>query len=65
MIFNTDINAKRNATYESTIKNLEKAKELLEKRHNDKEISDSEFIKRYKEISEQIKKYKQVIGQDY
>ncbi len=65
MIFNTDINAKRNATYESTIKNLEKAKELLEKRHNDKEISDSEFIKRYREISEQIKKYKQVIGQDY
>ncbi len=65
MIFNTDINAKRNATYEATIKNLEKAKELLEKRHFNKEISDSEFIKRSKEINEQIKKYKQVIGQDY
>ena len=65
MIFNTDINAKRNATYESTIKNLEKARDLLEKRHFNKEISDSEYIKRTQEINEQIKKYKKVIGQDY
>ncbi len=65
MIFNNDISAKRNATYEATIRNLEKAKELLEKRYNNKEISDSEYIKRCKEINEQIKKYKQVIGQDY
>lgn len=65
MIFNTDITAKRNATYESTIKNLEKAKELLEKRYINKEISDSEYIKRCKEINEQIKKYKQVLGEDY
>ncbi len=65
MIFNNDINAKRTATYEATIKNLEKARELLEKRYNNKEISDSEYIKRYKEINEQISKYKQMIGQDY
>ena len=65
MIFNTDITAKRNATYESTIKNLEKAKELLKKRYINKEISDSEYIKRCKEINEQIKKYKQVLGEDY
>lgn len=65
MIFNTDLNAKRNATYESTITNLEKAKELLNQRHERKEINDDDYIKKMKEIDEQIKKYKQVIGQDY
>ena len=65
MIFSTDLNAKRNATYESTIINLEKAKELLNKRYENKEISNEEYIKRAKELDEQIHKYKQIIGQDY
>ena len=65
MIFNTDINAKRNANYESSIKNLEKAKELLDKRFYNKEISNDEYIKKSKEIDSQIQKYKKVIGQDY
>lgn len=65
MIFNTDINAQRNANYEASIKNLEKAKELLDKRFYNKEISNDEYIKKAKEIDAQIKKYKQVVGQDY
>ena len=65
MIFSTDLNAKRNANYEATIKNLEKAKDILNERYNKKEISDSDYIKKMKDIDEQIKKYKQMIGQDY
>ena len=65
MIFSTDLNAKRNATYESTIKNLEKAKELLNERFAKKEISNEDYIKKAKELDQQINKYKQVIGQDY
>ena len=65
MIFKNDFNSRRIANYEAAIKNLEKAKELLEKRYINKEISDSEYIKRCKEINEQIKKYKQVLGEDY
>jgi uncharacterized membrane protein len=65
MIFNTDLNAKRNANYEYTIKNLEKAKELLNDRFAKKQISNEDYIRKAKEIDEQIKKYKQVIGQDY
>lgn len=65
MIFNTDLNAKRNATYEATITNLEKAKELLNQRYERKEIDNDDYIKKMKEIDDQIKKYKQVIEQDY
>ncbi len=65
MIFSTDLNAKRNASYESTIINLEKAKDLLNKRYENKEISNEEYIKRVKEIDEQISKYKQMVGQEY
>ena len=36
----------------------EEAKEILDKRLANKEISDSEYIKRVKEIDEKIKKYK-------
>lgn len=65
MIFNNDFNAKRTSTYEASIKNLEKAKELLEKRYFNKEISDDEYIKRAKEIDAQIARCKQEIGQVY
>lgn len=63
MIWNTDLNAKRNGMYEETIKNLEKAKELLDLRLANKQISDSEYIKKIKEIDAQIQKYKAVIGE--
>lgn len=56
MIFNTDLNAKRNAGYESTIKNLEKAQELLDQRFAKKEISNDDYIKKSKEIKSQIDK---------
>lgn len=63
MIFNTDLNAKRNAGYESTIKNLEKAQELLDQRFAKKEISNDDYIKKSKEIKSQIDKYKSIVGE--
>ncbi len=59
MIFKTDLNAMRTASYESTIKNLEKAKELLDERLAKKQISEEEYIKKTKEINAQIEVYKQ------
>ncbi len=64
MIFRTDLNAMRNANYESTIKNLEKAQELLNQRFAKKEISNEDYIKKSKEITQEIEKYKRIIGQD-
>lgn len=65
MIFNNDLNSMRAATYESTIKNLEKAKEILDRRYSNEEISKEEYIKKAKEIENQIAKCKQQIGRDY
>ncbi len=62
MIFKTDLNAMRNANYESTIKNLEKAKELLDERFAKKQISDSEYIRKSKEINAQIENYRKIIN---
>lgn len=62
MIFNNDLNARRNANYEATIKNLEKARELLEERYRKKQISDSEYIKRSKDINTQIDNYRKIIN---
>lgn len=64
MIFRTDLNAMRNANYESTIKNLEKAQELLNQRFAKKEISNEDYIRKSKEITKEIEKYKRIIGQD-
>ncbi len=58
MIWGNDVNNRMNSLYEETVKNLEKAKEILNKRLANKEISDSEYIKKVKEIDEKIKKYK-------
>ena len=62
MIFNTDLNVRRNATYESTIKNLEKAKELLDERFAKKQISNDEYIRQSKEINAKIEAYKKSIN---
>lgn len=59
MIFNTDLNFKRNAMYDSTKKNLENALQLLEKRFQNKEISSEEYIKKSKEIKSEIEKIEQ------
>ena len=58
MIFSTDLNAKRNANIEITIKNLEKAKEILDDRFNKKQISNEDYIIKSKQIDNEIEKYK-------
>lgn len=65
MIFNTDLNARRNATYESTIKNLEKAKELLDERYAKKQISNEEYIRKAKEINSKIDAYKKTLNNGF
>lgn len=65
MIFKTDFNATRTATYESTIKNLEKAKELLDANYAKKLISDEEYIKKSKEINDKIEAYRKVINNGF
>ncbi len=62
MIFKSDLNSMRNANYESTIANLEKAKELLDERYAKKQISDSEYVKKSKEIVSQIENYRKMIN---
>ena len=65
MIFNTDLNAQRNASYEGTLKNLEKAQQLLDERYRAKLISDADYIKKSNEIKAQMDKCKSVIGREY
>ena len=52
------LNNKNN--YDTTIKNLEKALEILEDRYSKKQISDEEYIKKSKEIKSNIDKYKNI-----
>ena len=63
MIFNTDLNAQKNGMYKEAIKNLEKAKSILDERYARKEVSDSEYMKRSKEINQQIEKYRAICGE--
>ncbi len=65
MIFNNDFKAIKKVTYESTIKNLEKAQEILDDRYNKKQITDSEYIKRSKEINADIEKYRRLSEEGY
>lgn len=60
MIFTNNLNAQRMSNYESAIANLEKAKELLDERYAKKQISDSDYIKKSKEINTQIENYKKI-----
>ena len=50
MIFQTDLNAQRNASYESSITNLEKAQRLLDERFKNKQISNDEYIRQSNEL---------------
>ena len=63
MIWNTNLNDYKKGMYNDTIKNLEKAKELLDQRYANKQISDSEYVKRSKEIEAQIQKYQAMAGE--
>lgn len=63
MIFNNGFNNNFNNNfikknnYESTIKNLEKAQEILDQRLSRKQISNEEYIRKSKEIKNDIDKY--------
>ncbi len=64
MIWDTNsINNQKTGMYKETVRNLEKAKELLDQRYAMKQISDSEYIKKSKEINAQIEKYKSMSGE--
>ena len=60
MIFTNNLYVQRMSNYESAIANLEKAKELLDERYAKKQISDSDYIKKSKEINTQIENYKKI-----
>ena len=60
MIFTNNLNVQRMSNYESAIANLEKAKELLDERYAKKQISDSDYIRKSKEINTQIENYKKI-----
>ena len=62
MIFKNDFNSRRIANYEIAIKNLEKAKELLDERYAKKLISDDEYIKKSKEINSQMETFKRLLN---
>lgn len=62
MIWDTNVNAKKNGMYEETIKNLEKAKQILDQRLANKTVTDSEYARKAKELDEQIQKYKAMMG---
>ena len=53
--FNNNFVKKNN--YESTIKNLEKAQEILDQRLSRNQISNEEYIRKSKEIKNDIDKY--------
>ena len=53
---------KQDGMYESTVKSLEKAKEILNQRLANKTITDDEYMKKVKELDAQIQKYKTMIN---
>lgn len=63
MILSNNFIDRQKGAYKATIESLEKAKEILNKRYNNKEISDIEYIKKSEEINAQIRKYKQLLGE--
>jgi len=65
MIFQTDLNAQRNASYESSITNLEKAQRLLDERFKNKQISNDEYIRQSNELKKKIEQCKGTIGRDF
>lgn len=63
MIWDTNsANTQKNGMYEETIKNLEKAKQILDQRLANKTVTDSEYAQKTKELEAQIQKYKAMMG---
>ena len=54
MIWNTDPKDKYKVNFETSIKSLEKSKELLEKRYKNKEIDSDYYFKKINEINSKI-----------
>ena len=61
MIWGTDPKDMRKSNIEATIKSLEKSKELLDKRHKNKEVDDDYYVKKTNEINDKINYYKSMI----
>ena len=58
-----NINNQKAGMYKETIRNLEKAKEILDQRYAMKQVSEAEYLKRSKEINAQIEKYRNLSGE--
>jgi uncharacterized membrane protein len=61
MIWEVNPHANHNSQIESTIKNLEKAKALLDERYKKGSISDKDYIEKSRSLDDQIKKYKNLL----
>ena len=61
MIWNTDLKDKYKANFETSLKSLEKSKELLEKRYKNKEVDNDYYVKKINEINDKINYYKSMI----
>lgn len=63
MLWNNDLNTQKNGMYKEALRNLEKAKELLDMRYAQGQISDSEYVKKSNEINAKIEKYRNLCGE--
>ena len=63
MIFTTNLESFQKKSYYESLKNLEKAKELLNEKFENKEISNEEYIKQCQSIDSQIETVKRLIGE--
>ncbi len=63
MICYTDLKSQQNGMYKEAIRNLEKAKELLDTRYAQGQVSDAEYTKKMTEINAKIEKYKNICGE--
>ncbi len=57
-IFKTDLNETQRGNIESTIRSLEKSKELLDERYKNKQISNEAYIKQCQKINIELEKYR-------
>lgn len=63
MIFSTNLESFRKKSYYESLKNLEKAKALLNEKFENKEISNEEYIKQCHNLDSQIENLKRLIGE--
>ena len=57
-IFKVDYSEKQKGDIESTIRTLEKSKELLDQRFKNKQISNEAYIKQCQKINIELEKYR-------